>query len=64
VLLANAEKARSLVKKVAPRLRADAAAAGCSCRNALQHALITAPEARDPIMKQRLGAVAGRVLGG
>ena len=63
VLLANAEKARSLVKKVAPRLRADAAAAGCSCRNALQHALITAPEARDPIMKQRLGAVAGRVLG-
>jgi len=63
VLLANAEKARSLVKKVAPRLCADGAAAGCSCRSALQHALITAPEARDPSMKQRLGAVAGRVLG-
>ncbi len=62
VLLANAEKARTLVKAVAPRLRHDAAAAGCSCRSALAHALITAPEARDPDMVKRLDAVAGRLL--
>jgi 5'-methylthioadenosine phosphorylase len=62
VLLANADKARALVKKVAPRLHQDAGAAACACRSVLQHALITAPEARDPEMVRRLGAVAGRVL--
>ena len=62
VLLANAEKARTLVKKVAPRLKADANAVHCGCRTALRHALITAPEARDPEMVRRLDAVAGRVL--
>ena len=63
VLLANAEKARALVKDVAPRVKRDAAAAGCACRSALEHALITAPEARDAAMVARLDAVAGRVLG-
>lgn len=63
VLLANANKARSLVKSVAPRLRNDMTAPACSCRSALEHALITAPEARDPERVQRLDAVAGRVLG-
>jgi 5'-methylthioadenosine phosphorylase len=62
VLLANAAKARSLVKTVAPRLTHDPSAARCSCRSALQHALITAPEARDPEMVRRLDAVAGRLL--
>jgi 5'-methylthioadenosine phosphorylase len=62
VLLANAEKARSMVTSVAPRLQADADACACSCRSALQHALITSPDARDPQMLQRLDAVAGRVL--
>jgi len=62
VLLANADKARALVKQVAPRLRDDAGAAGCSCRGALEHALITAPEARDAEMLGRLDAVAGRLL--
>jgi 5'-methylthioadenosine phosphorylase len=64
VLLANADKARSMVKAVAPRVHADACAADCGCRSALQHALITAPEARDPLLLQRLDAVAGRVLRG
>ncbi len=62
VLLANADKARSLVKAVAPRVAADAEAHGCSCRRALEHALITAPEARDPELLARLDAVAGRLL--
>ena len=63
VLLANADRARSLIKRAVPKLGADAdAAATCACRSALEHALITAPEARDPEMIQRLDAVAGRVL--
>jgi 5'-methylthioadenosine phosphorylase len=62
VLLANADNARSLVKKVAPRLHGDGKAAACGCRSALEHALITAPEARDPEMLKRLDAVAGRLL--
>jgi 5'-methylthioadenosine phosphorylase len=63
VLLANADHARTLVKAVAPKLQPDASALQCSCRSALQFALITAPEARDPAMVKRLDAVAGRVLG-
>jgi 5'-methylthioadenosine phosphorylase len=62
VLMANANKGRSLVKQVVPQLKADAAAAQCSCRSALQFALITAPEARDPVMLDKLSAVAGRML--
>lgn len=62
VLLANADNARSLVKKVAPRLHGDDKAAVCGCRSALEHALITAPDARDPEMVKRLDAVAGRLL--
>ena len=62
VLLANAGNARNLVKQVAPQVQSDAAAASCSCRFALEHALITAPEARDPETLKRLDAVAGRLL--
>jgi 5'-methylthioadenosine phosphorylase len=62
VLLANADKARSLVRQVAPRLYADTTASTCGCHSALQHALITAPHARDPQVVQRLDAVAGRML--
>ena len=62
VLTDNAERARSLVRTVAPRLHGDKAAAGCACRRVLDHALITAPEARDPQLVKRLDAVAGRAL--
>jgi 5'-methylthioadenosine phosphorylase len=62
VLLTNADKARSMVKKVAPHLHNDGEAAACSCHSALEHALITAPDARDPEMVKRLDAVAGRLL--
>jgi len=62
VLLANADNARNMVSRVTPRLCSDASAAACGCRSALQHALITAPEARDPEMLRRLDAVAGRLL--
>jgi 5'-methylthioadenosine phosphorylase len=63
VLLANADKARSLVRHVAPHIARDGEALSCTCRHALDHALITAPEMRDPAVIARLDAVAGRVLG-
>jgi 5'-methylthioadenosine phosphorylase len=63
VLLANADKARSLVRHVAHRITGDGEAPACGCRHVLDHALITAPEARDPAVLARLDAVAGRVLG-
>jgi 5'-methylthioadenosine phosphorylase len=62
VLLANADKARSLVKHAAPRVGADSTACVCGCRRALQHAIITSPAARDAEMTQKLQAIAGRML--
>lgn len=62
VLLANADKARALVRQVTPALAHDAESAQCGCRHALDHALITAESARDPAVLTRLAAVAGRVL--
>jgi len=63
VLLDNAEKAKTLVGMLAPRIknaRANPCPAGCD--RALEHALITAPEARSTAMVAMLDAVAGRVL--
>jgi 5'-methylthioadenosine phosphorylase len=62
VLLENADKARALVKSIAPLVHSDAKACDCGCRNALQYAIITAPEARDAKMMEKLSAVAGRLL--
>ena len=62
VMQENANKARSLIKNAVPRIHADGWASACSCRSALQNALITAPDARDPEVMERLDAVAGRVL--
>ena len=63
VLLGNAQTARTLVAGLAGTITADAQAAACSCRHALDQALITAPEARDPAVVERLRVIAGRVLG-
>jgi 5'-methylthioadenosine phosphorylase len=63
VLLKNAASAKTLVAGLAGTLALDADAPACACRHALDHALITAPEARDPVMVRKLQAVAGRVLG-
>jgi 5'-methylthioadenosine phosphorylase len=64
VLLANADKARALVKKIVPLLAGHQGPCRQGCQTALDHALITAPDHRDPALVARLGAVAGRVLGG
>jgi len=62
VLLANAAQAQHMVSGLAQAAAHDAAAPACACRHALDHALITAPAARDPAMVERLRVIAGRVL--
>jgi 5'-methylthioadenosine phosphorylase len=62
VLLANAGNARSLVKNVASNVDTDAYGMTCTCKTALDNAIITSPEARDKKMLEKLSAVAGRVL--
>jgi len=61
-LMSNADKARALVKAVVPRIGAARGACPAGCDRALEYALITAPEARDPAVMLHLDAVAGRVL--
>jgi 5'-methylthioadenosine phosphorylase len=63
VLLANAQRAKALIRKVVPLLAAHSGGCPQGCRRALDHALITAAERRDPVLLARLDAVAGRVLG-
>lgn len=63
VVMENAGNARNLVKQVVPLLRDDKSGESCRCRTALDHALMTAPEARDPDMVKRLEVIAGRALG-
>jgi 5'-methylthioadenosine phosphorylase len=62
VLFGNADKARSLVKAVLPKIGAPRGLCPAGCDRALEYALITAPEARDPALVAKLSAVAGRVL--
>ena len=63
VLLGNADRARALVKQAALAVQADAHGPHCSCRRALDAALITGAAARDPAMVEKLRFVASRVLG-
>src|ERR1700726_992018 len=50
VLLANADRARALVKAVVPGLGGPREACPKGCDHALDNAIITAPEARDPAL--------------
>ena len=64
VLFDNAERAKTVVSMMAPRLRkARPTPCPAGCDRALEHALITSPSARAPDMVKKLEAVAGRVLG-
>ena len=62
VLTANADHARALVRAMALGLHDRPAVCPSGCDHALDTAIITAPEARDPAMTAKLDAVAGRVL--
>jgi len=64
VLTANAEKAKKLVARLAKDFPREHEPCPIGSDRALDTALITAPEARDPELLKKLDAVAGRVLGG
>ena len=63
VLMDNADKARALVREVVPMLAGRSETCHAGCHTALENALITAPDARDPALVEKLSAIAGRVLG-
>jgi 5'-methylthioadenosine phosphorylase len=64
VLNDNAERAKSLVARLAHDFPREHEPCPIGSDRALDTALITAPEARDPALIAKLDAVAGRVLGG
>jgi 5'-methylthioadenosine phosphorylase len=59
---ANSKAAKSMVVDIAARLGQTHKACPCGCDRALDFAIMTAPEARDPALLAKLDAVAGRVL--
>ncbi|MEO1679956.1 MAG: S-methyl-5'-thioadenosine phosphorylase [Pseudomonadota bacterium] len=61
-LTGNADKAKAMLARVAPMLGGERAPCPYGCDRALEFAILTAPEARDPAVVARLDAVAGRVL--
>jgi 5'-methylthioadenosine phosphorylase len=63
VLSANADRAKLLVAGLARDFPREHEACPIGSDRALDTALITAPQARDPELIKRLDAVAGRVLG-
>jgi len=61
VLTANADKARALVRRVAPKLGPERTPSP-GIDTVLDTAFITAPDRRDPDLFKKLDAIAGRVL--
>ena len=59
----NADKARAMIKSVIPSLSGRTEACDVGCHTALDFAVITPPDARDPDAAAKLDAVAHRVLG-
>ena len=64
VLTANAEKAKRLVARLAQDFPREHEPCPIGSDRALDTAIITAPEARDPALLAKLDAVAGRLLRG
>ena len=64
VLIANAEKGTQLVARLAREFPREHEPCPIGSDRALDNALITAPDARDPELLKKLDAVAGRVLSG
>jgi len=62
VLIANAEKGTQLVARLARDFPREHEPCPIGSDRALDNALITAPEARDPGLLKKLEAVAGRIL--
>ena len=64
VLTGNADGARGLLARLPALLGPTRTPCPCGCDRALEFAVMTAPDQRDPALVARLDAVAGRVLGG
>ena len=64
VLMDNAAKAGALLARAAPLLGPVRTPSPLGIERALDNAIVTAPEARDPALVAKLDAVAGRVLKG
>lgn len=62
ILTGNADKGRNLVRRLPALLGANRAPCEHGCDRALEFAILTAPDKRDPAMVAKLDAVAGRVL--
>jgi 5'-methylthioadenosine phosphorylase len=62
VLVGNAEKAKRLVGRLAKDFPREHEPCPIGSDRALDHALITHPEARDPELVRKLDAVAGRIF--
>ena len=62
VLMSNADKAKALVAGIAQRLGAARPQCKHGCDHALDNAVMTAADKRDPALLAKLDAVAGRIL--
>ena len=62
VMSANGEKARRLMARLAADFPAEHEPCPLGSDRSLDHAIMTAPFARDPVLVAKLDAVAGRVL--
>jgi len=62
-LTRNADKGRDLVRRLPALLGPQRDACPHQCDRALEFAMLTAPQMRDPELVAKLDAVAGRVLG-
>lgn len=62
ILTENSTKAKGLIANLTDGLRSERSQCTQGCDTALNFAIMTAPEARDPVLIAKLDAVAGRVL--
>ncbi len=61
-LMGNADKGRDLVSRLPALLGTERAPCPHGCDRALEFAILTQPDARDPALMAKLDAVAGRVI--
>ncbi|GFE51533.1 S-methyl-5'-thioadenosine phosphorylase [Roseobacter cerasinus] len=61
-LRGNADKARDMLRRLPALLGSDRPPCPHGCDRALDHAILTAPDARDAALMSKLDAVAGRLL--
>ncbi|WP_093360674.1 S-methyl-5'-thioadenosine phosphorylase [Tropicimonas isoalkanivorans] len=61
-LKGNSENARGLIARLPALLKTTEDPCPHGCDRALEYALMTAPEKRDPVLVEKLDAIAGRLL--